>query len=92
MDFKPFQAGCKELKEVFPILASPNKSQFFANKGITRKFIAPRAAWWGGWWERMVGKTKRCLRKVLGQIQVDEEMLNTILSEIQAVINSRPLL
>ena len=40
----------------------------------------------------MVGTTKRCLRKVLGQRQVDEEMLNTILSEIQAVINSRPLL
>jgi len=39
----------------------------------------------------MVGKTKRCIRKVLGKIQVDDEKRNTILTSIEAAINSRPL-
>jgi hypothetical protein len=39
----------------------------------------------------MVGTTKRCLRKVLGRAQVDEETLATLLVEIEAVLNSRPI-
>jgi hypothetical protein len=57
------------------------------NPGSLQKFIAPRAAWW----ERMVGTTKRCIRKVLGKRQVYDEKVNTILASIEAAINSRPL-
>ena len=39
----------------------------------------------------MVGTTKRCIRKVLGKRQVDDEKLNRILTCIEAAINSRPL-
>ena len=39
----------------------------------------------------MVGTTKRCLRKVLGRLQVSEEGLNTTLVAIDAAINSRPI-
>ena len=39
----------------------------------------------------MIGTTKRCLRKVLGRLQVSEEGLNTTLVAIEAAINSRPI-
>jgi hypothetical protein len=39
----------------------------------------------------MVSTTKRCIKKVLGKRQVDDEKLNTILASIEAAINSRPL-
>jgi len=52
----------------------------------------PRAAWWGGCWERMVATTKRCLEKVLGRSQLDEEELQTILVGIEAALNSRPII
>jgi len=39
----------------------------------------------------MVGTTKRCIRKVLGKRQVDDEKMKTILASIEAAINSRPL-
>jgi hypothetical protein len=39
----------------------------------------------------MVGTTKRCIKKVLGKRQVDDEKMNTILASIEAAINSRPL-
>jgi len=45
----------------------------------------------GGLVGRMVGTTKRCIRKVLGKRQVDDEKINTILASIEAAINSRPL-
>ncbi|GFT35070.1 integrase catalytic domain-containing protein [Nephila pilipes] len=38
--------------------------QYYAQNGITWRFIAPRAAWWGGWWERLIGIVKQCLRKL----------------------------
>ena len=39
----------------------------------------------------MVGTTKRCIRKVLGKRQAEDEKLNTIFTSIEAAINSRPL-
>jgi hypothetical protein len=39
----------------------------------------------------MVGTVKRCLRKVLGKSQINEETLGTILMEVEAAINSRPI-
>jgi hypothetical protein len=85
-----FQAARRELAEICTILNDPHTSHYFAHRGITCKFIAPRAAWWGGWWEHMVGTTKRCIRKVLGKRQVDNK-LTTILTSIEAVINSRAM-
>jgi hypothetical protein len=86
-----FHASNRELTELWLALIASKTHQYLARHGITWKFIVPRAAWWGGWWERMIGSTKRCLRKVLGRSQVDEEGLNTILVSIEASLNSRPI-
>ncbi|KAG8180117.1 hypothetical protein JTE90_012132 [Oedothorax gibbosus] len=47
-----FQAANKELIALWNSLSSTNAQQFNAGNGIRWKFIVPRAAWWGGWWER----------------------------------------
>jgi hypothetical protein len=86
-----FHAANRELKELCTALSAARTHQYFAERGIRWRFITPRAAWWGGWWERMVATTKRCLRKVLGRSQVDTEGLQTILVEIEAAIHSRPI-
>jgi hypothetical protein len=39
----------------------------------------------------MVGTTKRCLRKVLGKTLATDEELGTILVNIEAVLNPRPI-
>jgi len=39
----------------------------------------------------MVGITKGCIGKVLGKRRVDDEKMNSILTSIEAAINSRPL-
>jgi len=86
-----FHAANAHLAQLWTSLSAAKSHRFLAQHNIAWKFIAPRAAWWGGWWERMVGTTKRCLRKVLGRLQVSEEGLNTTLVAIEAAINSRPI-
>ncbi|GBM00954.1 hypothetical protein AVEN_6294-1, partial [Araneus ventricosus] len=58
---------------------------------INWKFIPPTAAWWGGWWERLIRTTKNLLVRVLGQASVNYEELLTILCDIESVVNCRPL-
>jgi hypothetical protein len=69
-----FQAANFELSELWKQLSASKTHQFLAHSSIAWKFIAPRAASWGGCWERKTGTVKRlrkvlkrCLRKVLGQ-------------------------
>jgi hypothetical protein len=38
-----------ELAEICTMFHDPRNSHYFAHHGITWTFIAPRAAWWGGW-------------------------------------------
>ncbi|GBN88245.1 hypothetical protein AVEN_233612-1 [Araneus ventricosus] len=59
--------------------------------GITWKFIVEGAPWWIGFWERLVRSVKTCLKRILGKSSFTYEELYTVLVEIQAVINSRPV-
>ncbi|OXA43068.1 Pro-Pol polyprotein [Folsomia candida] len=58
---------------------------------ITWKFNPPSAAWWGGFWERLIRSVKDLLKRMLGHRKLDYEQLLTCLYEAEAVVNSRPL-
>ena len=65
--------------------------QDLSTRGIKWKFITERSPWRGGWWERIVRSVKQPLRKILGKAFLSYTELNTVLTDIEAVINSRPL-
>ena len=50
-----------------------------------------RSPWWGGYFERMVGCMKRCLCKVLGKANLALDEIRTLLIEIEAILNNRPI-
>src|SRR5207249_1570662 len=58
---------------------------------IRWRFNPPTAAWWGGWWERMVRMMKELLRSTLGKACLTMEEFMTVLCDCEAVINARPL-
>ena len=66
-------------------------AEYSAVKRIKWKFNPPSAAWWGGWWERIVRIIKQLLRRVLAKASVNYEDMLTILCDCESVINSRPL-
>ncbi|XP_017881150.1 uncharacterized protein LOC108625564 [Ceratina calcarata] len=60
-------------------------------KRINWIFNPPTAAWWGGWWERLVGMVKVILRKVLRKACLTYDQMYTVLINCERTINSRPL-
>jgi hypothetical protein len=55
------------------------------------QFIVEAAPWWGGFWERLVQTVKRSLRKILFRASVTYEELETVLVNVEGIVNSRPL-
>lgn len=55
-------------------------------------FIPPRAPHFGGIWDAAVKSTKYHLRRVLSNASLTYEEMNTILIQIEAILNSRPLI
>ena len=42
-------------------------------------FNVPKVPWWGGFFERLVGCTKRCLRKAIGQAKLSQDCRHSTL-------------
>ncbi|BET01445.1 Pao retrotransposon peptidase [Nesidiocoris tenuis] len=58
---------------------------------IDWRFNPPKAPWWGGFWERMIGVLKVLLRKILGRASLSGEELQTVAYEWPNYINQRPI-
>lgn len=69
----------------------PDVKSYIANEDIKWQFIVELAPWMGGFYERLIGIVKRCLRKTIGKLCLTNEQLRTLLAETEAVVNSRPL-
>ena len=65
-------------------------NEFLNNNRISWRFIPAKAPWFG-FWESMIGVTKRILKTVLGKAMVNSVQLNTIVTDIESKINDRPL-
>ena len=85
---KTFKGSSKEVQK---IARSKKVMRYLANNGVTWIFIVEKAPWWGGFWERMVQSVKRCLKKCIGRTTLNYNELVTLLTEVESVVNSRPL-
>ena len=83
-----YEAAANELEK---LINSDKMSESLCTMGIKWQFIPKRAPWYGGFWERLIGLTKTALRKILGRAFVTLPILQTLIVEIEAVLNDRPI-
>ena len=65
--------------------------RFISNRGIKWKFILERSLWWRGFFERLVGIVKSCIKKVVARADLSFEELNAVNAEVDGVLNGLPL-
>lgn len=62
-----------------------------ANDGSIWHFIPPASPHFGGLWEAGIKSMKQHLKKIIGESTLTYEELATLLSQVEACLNSRPL-
>ncbi|XP_046963315.1 uncharacterized protein LOC124532456 [Vanessa cardui] len=89
-----FVGAARELRILFAQEKSTltkDIAEALANNGTTWHFIPPHSPHFGGLWEAGIKFTKHHLRRVIGNATLTFEELTTLLYQIEACLNSRPL-
>ena len=73
------------------LIVDDSVHHYVSKEGITWRFLPEFCPWMGGFYERLVGLVKRTLRKSIGKICLNSSQLETIVTEIEAILNTRPL-
>ncbi|XP_050309035.1 uncharacterized protein LOC126745307 [Anthonomus grandis grandis] len=82
----------RELYEFFRIDKQYDALKTFLTQNETEwRFIPPRSPHWGGIWESAIKSTKYHLYRIMKNSQFTFEEFSTILCQIEAILNSRPL-
>ena len=88
-----FVGAQRELRDALSEMDNNTIKQTLVRNSIDWIFNPPAASHMGGIWERQI----RTVRKVLNQLskefgdQLDEESFRTLMTEVEAIVNSRPL-
>ena len=90
-NWKSFKRGERELRESLQNWNEQQINDALTQQDIKWCYIPPGGPHMGGCWERLVASTKRALRVVIGRQLVTEEVLVTVLAEVEHMLNSRPL-
>jgi len=86
-----FTSANKELKNSLRALNQTRIYDDLRLKQIEWKFNPPAASHMGGTWERMIRTTRRILHMLLGEQKLNDECLLTFMTEVERIINDRPL-
>ncbi len=91
-----FVGASRELKDLYNLLQSKQTQDsvhhFAASRSITWNFSPSRSPHFGGLWETGVKQMKILCRKIIGTQTLTYEELHTVLAEVEATLNSRPLI
>jgi hypothetical protein len=83
----------KELRELFRTEQHQKTVQTeLTNQGVQWHFIPPRSPHFGGLWESGVRLAKYHLKRIVGKATLSYEELLTVLTHVEACLNSRPVI
>ena len=80
-----FKSTDVQLKVLFD---HPEVQSYLQKNFLTWRFNMSLAAWWGGFFEHMVGIMKQILREILGIARLTFEEIKVALKKTQAILNN----
>ena len=83
--------GERELREAIQDWNTYRIETFLQQKNITWFFNAPGASHHGGSWERLIRSSRRIMVGLLKEQTLSDDGLATLLAEVEAILNGRPL-
>ncbi|GFS70385.1 integrase catalytic domain-containing protein [Trichonephila clavipes] len=88
-----FVGANSQLKVFYKTLNFPdqNLAAYFTKEGIEWNFIPPRAPHIGGLWEAGIKSVKYHLKRALGRSRLTYEEFETVIIQVEGILNSRPL-
>ena len=88
-----FVGARRELREAINEMDQKEITEKLRQQNIDWKFNPPAASHMGGVWERQIRTTRRILDTLLHEHgrRLDDESLQTLMCEVESIINSRPL-
>ena len=89
-----FVGAQNELKAAFGQMEKNRVELYMAQQGCEWVFNPPHASHMGGVWERIIGIARRIIDAMLQELptkQLTHEALITLMAEVSAIINNRPL-
>ena len=86
-----FVKGDKELREAIDEWNHGKIHDFLLAKDIKWIFNPPAGSHHGGVWERCIRTTRKVMKALLKEQPLDDEGLLTLMAEVEAIINGRPI-
>ena len=86
-----FRGACTELRSEISKIDTSKQHAYALKNGMKWVFNPPDAPHMGGAWERLIRSVKIALRAILNEQAPSEEVLHTLLVEVEHSLNSRPL-
>jgi len=88
-----FQGADAELRRLFTASSKEGRhiAEEMASQRVRWRFNPPAAPHFGGLWEAAIKSVKHHLRRVIGMTTLTYEEMTTLLTQIEACLNSRPL-
>ena len=89
-----FVGAHNELQAALKEMDKEGIQNYLVSRGCEWIFNPSHASHAGGVWERMIGVTRKLLDSVLADLeltQLTHEVLSTLITEVSAIVNARPL-
>jgi len=84
-------SGDKELRQAVTEWNQPTIGQYMLHHRIEWQFNPPYASHRGGAWERLIRSTRTILKATAQEQRLTDEKLQTLMTEVERILNDRPI-